>query len=742
MAILKKNKLLQYLAVFCFLFFIESSNAGEIEAELLNEISNQRLGGNINVIIEFNKTDILTTNRFDLITSLQNNAASLQKPISDFLRSNGIESTSIWINNSLAASVPSQLLQLIADNPYVSFVKKDRKITLDAGNPGTLPSQSNWNLTSIEADKVWNNGVTGSGIVIGTMDTGIDIDHPDLATRYRGGGNSWYDPYGVYSAPHDPNGHGTQVLGLIVGGDSSGENIGVAPGAQWISAKIFDNTNTATISKIHLAFQWMLDPDGNPATNDAPNIVNNSWNFDVSNTCDTEFENDITILDQAGIAVVFSSGNSGPNTSSSHSPANNNGTLPVGSNDEQMNIAFSSSRGPSACNSLDIYPKVAAPGVNVKTADLTLGGTLPNSYTFSSGTSFAAAHVTGALALLQSKYPGSTLADRKIALFNTATPAGTINDSGYGIINVNAAIQYIDPVVQLISPSGNIGAVNNPTFTWNSVKGSTWYKLYVNDSTGNVINQWYTASLANCDNGELSCSVTPTLTLADGAGDWQVRAYNTLGNGPWSDPGNFFIGNAPLASTLISPTGIVASTTPTYTWNAVSNTTWYYLWVDDSTGNVIKQWYTADSAGCANGETICSVTPATSLAPGSVQWWIKTNNPVGDGPWSPPLNFTVGGLPGAADLVSPTGSIVTNNPTYTWNSVPNASWYYLWVNDATGNVIKQWYTADLAGCANGEPSCSVTPATNVSSGNGKWWVRTYNDVGLGPWSINKAFSAP
>jgi hypothetical protein len=136
------------------------------------------------------------------------------------------------------------------------------------------------------------------------------------------------------------------------------------------------------------------------------------------------------------------------------------------------------------------------------------------------------------------------------------------------------------------------------------------------------------------------------------------------------------------------------------------------------------------------------VTPATALAAGAGKWWIQTYNSAGNGPWSAGMSFTVVG-PGAlqaATLVSPNGTITDTTPTYVWNAVSNSTWYYLWVDDATGNKIKQWYTAADAGCAGGTGTCSVTPATALAAGAGKWWIRTWNSAGNGPWSAGMSFT--
>lgn len=200
-------------------------------------------------------------------------------------------------------------------------------------------------------------------------------------------------------------------------------------------------------------------------------------------------------------------------------------------------------------------------------------------------------------------------------------------------------------------------------------------------------------------------------------------------------------GGLPSAATLTSPKGSIADTTPTYSWNAVANSSWYYLWVNDSTGNKVKNWYTAAQSGCSNGAGTCSVTPAATLASGSSQWWLQTWNSTGYGPWSSVANFSISSdTPIAATLISPNASITDTTPTYTWNAVANSSWYYLWVNDSSGNKVTKWYTATQAGCSTGTGTCSITPATTLALGSAKWWVQTWNNIGFGPWSSANNFT--
>ena len=140
----------------------------------------------------------------------------------------------------------------------------------------------------------------------------MDVNHPDLAGRWRGGPNSLVRP--LRPAPHDPtdvSGHGTATMGVMVGGDAGGTSIGMAPGATWIAAKIFNDAGSATATAIHSAMQWVLDPDGDPATADAPQVVNNSWAYGTPG-CNLAFQPDLQALRAAEIVPVFAAGNYGP----------------------------------------------------------------------------------------------------------------------------------------------------------------------------------------------------------------------------------------------------------------------------------------------------------------------------------------------------------------------------------------------------------------------------------------------
>ena len=353
---------------------------------------------------------------------------------------------SLMIINGLAFSAHAHVIREIAAQPEVERVSLDSTVKLPPVTPAAA-SISEWNIDAIHAPLLWISGYTGQGIVVATMDTGVDALHPDLSTSWRGGTNSWYDPNGEHQTPFDADGHGTGTMGVMVGGSAGGTNIGVAPGAQWIAVKIFNDAGEGSLSAIHQGFDWLLDPDGNPTTDDAPDVVNGSWGLVdyFVNQCVEEFEVDIQALKAAGIAVVFSAGNNGSSGSSSISPANYADSFSAGAVDEAFTIAPFSSRGPSACDG-SIFPEVVAPGVNIKTADLTFGGIFPNSYVHVSGTSFSAPHVAGTMALLMSAFPGINTSQVEEVLKATAFdlgPTGPDNTYGFGLVDALTAFSAL-----------------------------------------------------------------------------------------------------------------------------------------------------------------------------------------------------------------------------------------------------------------------------------------------------------
>ena len=376
--------------------------------------------------------------------------------------------TYFWVFNGLAVTATPDVIEELAARPEVLSITLDEVIwapsplLAEAASAASGPTEG---LLRINAPALWELGFRGQGIVVANMDTGVDVDHPDLNAQWRGGTNSWFDPSGQHPAtPTDTNGHGTWTMGVIVGRDAGGTAIGVAPDAQWIAVKIFDDQGLATTARIHQGYQWLLDPDGNPNTPDAPYVVNNSWTFG-NPTCNLAFQLDLQALRAAGIVPVFAAGNFGPAGSTSVSPANYPEGFAVGATDSSDVIWPDSSRGPSSCSeSLTTYPEVVAPGVNVTTTDLY------GLYYAASGTSVAAPHVAGALALLLNAYPDLTACDQEGALLSTAVDlgaAGPDNNYGYGRVDVLDAYEWLSGTEILFADGYESGSLAG----WTASKG-------------------------------------------------------------------------------------------------------------------------------------------------------------------------------------------------------------------------------------------------------------------------------
>jgi bacillopeptidase F len=391
----------------------------------------------------------ISCRRSTIIRELKHKAMASQQSLLALLKSKGGKNiTSLWIINGISATVCTSLITKLKNYPSIEMIRLDKvvdtNIKIDTSQDKSESTVYNkhtptlWNIEKINATQLWVQGYRGQGIVVASMDSGVDVNHPDLIDKWRGGNNSWYDPYGQHSAPVDTLGHGTQTMGIIAGGNAEGIPIGVAPQIKWVAVKIINDKGQASIGNLYKGLQWLLDPDGDPNTNDSPNIVTNSWGHTGNpNQFIPEFLYDIQVFRAAEIAMVFSAGNNGPLSSTSQSPANFPQTIAVGAIRPDDSVLPTSSRGPSDWKA--IYPDLVAPGFYIRTADISHEKVGPPRYTFCTGTSMAAPHVAGALALLLSSTPSASIEQLEKALKSSTKDLGVEgpdNDYGYGLIDV------------------------------------------------------------------------------------------------------------------------------------------------------------------------------------------------------------------------------------------------------------------------------------------------------------------
>ncbi len=216
--------------------------------------------------------------------------------------------------------------------------------------------------------------------------------------------------------------------------------------------EIFGGATYTRRSVLLQAMQWVLDPDGDPATvSDVPDVLNNSWGFRPGG-CDGVFDRAIDALEAAGVPVVFAAGNRGAGFDTVAAPADRADLLlnafAVGAADQrdgEIVVADNSLGGPTPCSPGSIKPEVVAPG-DIPLVRAEGARTARASSRTGAFTSWAAPHVAGALALLSSLNPAASAQELKQALFSTARdipPAGLDNRSGAGLINLPAAAEQI-----------------------------------------------------------------------------------------------------------------------------------------------------------------------------------------------------------------------------------------------------------------------------------------------------------
>ncbi|WML49091.1 S8 family serine peptidase [Neobacillus sp. PS3-34] len=433
------------------------------------------------------RTAVLNT-RSVVVNSLREASTRTQASLMDYLddkKASGDvkDYKSFYIVNSMAITSTKKVMEEIAKRNDVAKVLPNETVQLN-DNQSTETSSSNnetkkevsqgdrnspksdepvdpniqWDINLIGVPKVWKQGIDGKGIVVGSLDTGVDYTHPALFRKWRAVDEngkvsnpelSWFDPTPRHTIlPFDGIGHGTHTMGIMVGSEENGTHkIGVAPGAKWMSARIFDSSGHTTTEILLEAGQWMLAPtdaEGNLHPELAPDVINNSWGGGPG--LDEFYRLIVQAWKAANIVPVFSAGNTNspykaePGTVAN--PANYPESFAVGATDKFNNLADFSLRGPSPYG--QIKPDVSAPGVKV------LSSFLNGSYVEEDGTSMAGPIVAGVAALMLQENASLDVDKLEYIIKQTATPMTNSdynispnNGYGYGIVNAYNAVQTV-----------------------------------------------------------------------------------------------------------------------------------------------------------------------------------------------------------------------------------------------------------------------------------------------------------
>ncbi|WP_461182452.1 S8 family serine peptidase [Virgibacillus kimchii] len=411
--------------------------------------------------------------RSAVISELKSTAMESQQNVLEFLEEaeqDGIaeDVNAYHIVNGVAVTATKEVAEKLASFPEVEKLLPNeqreliRTVDTDAELPENKTADIEWNVDRVGAPAVWDMGINGQGTVVASIDTGADWEHPALKEKYRGYDPStgevdhtysFFDPVNDEEVPYDDNSHGTHVTGTMVGSEEDGSNqIGMAPGAQWISVQAFTDAGAYDTDLLDAA-QWILAP-GDDVTK-APDVVNNSWGGGPG--LDEWYRDAVTAWRASGIFPVFAAGNTtltnpgGPGSVAV--PANYPESFAVGATDANDYLANFSLRGPSPYD--EIKPDISAPGVNIRSA-MPGGG-----YDYKNGTSMAAPAVAGVVALLRQLDANLSVQEIEQVLMDTAVertdneyPDAPNNGYGHGLVNVFDAVSAM--VDGLGSISGNV----------------------------------------------------------------------------------------------------------------------------------------------------------------------------------------------------------------------------------------------------------------------------------------------
>lgn len=406
-----------------------------------------------------------------LVKALITSAEETQGGVVEMLRAYGVKVLDrLWLVNAIVAELDSRSLSSIVKIPGVARVILDRVIGLvkpveeiSIGDRGVIIRPlDNVSRSIVQADKVEALGITGRGVRVAILDTGIQVDHPWLIRNGTSVVIAEYDATrtGVVHVcvyRNETASHGTHVAGIIASQDPV--HRGVAPGVYIYNVIVFSpllQCEGAAVSWVIRGIQWsLLGPDGILGTGDEAQIISMSLGTLIPPWFSyyyARYDPLITAISRAvsaGAAVVIAAGNAGPGGYTINYLCLASGVICVGAADTRRgslsnsSVAIFSSRGPIPFDT--ILPDVSAPGVRI------ISSVPVNTTDVFSGTSMATPHVSGVAALLKEAYPRWGPADIKRAIVESAAP-----------IPISDIYETPNPLEQGTGMVRALDALNNP----------------------------------------------------------------------------------------------------------------------------------------------------------------------------------------------------------------------------------------------------------------------------------------
>ncbi|KMY51918.1 S8 family peptidase [Peribacillus loiseleuriae] len=330
---------------------------------------------------------------------------------------------------AISITIPYSSLVLLKENPKVAWVERDQIVK-------TNGQVVDWGHEPVGVAQSRKAYFTGEGVKVAVIDTGISMNHPDLAIA---GGVTFVENTTSYN---DDNGHGTHVAGIIGAKDNDIGVVGVAPDAELYAIKVLAKDGEGNQTDVIAGIEWAIQHD-----------------IDIINLSITSPIDSITLrkvlerADEQGIIVTAASGNEEngirqPIGSDIMFPARYPTVIAVGSINKQLHKSAFSYFGPS----LDY----TAPGEDIYSTYI-IEGEQKTGYTSMSGTSMATPYVTGTIALYKQAYPTLTMHQLKKAMQQKAIDLGEKGkDPYYGY-----------------------GLIQSPTTLFLDVKNDVWYSSYM-----------------------------------------------------------------------------------------------------------------------------------------------------------------------------------------------------------------------------------------------------------------------
>ena len=596
----------------------------------------------------------------------------------------------------------SGLTRLLAD-PNVAAIEPDQKSRLTAAEYHSAERVARvradaipWGVSDVGAPAAWASGLTGAGVKVGIMDTGIDWTHPDL--HVTGG----YDFTTSSSAPAaymdnvaSCNGHGTHVSGTVAALQNGSQIVGVAPNAVLYALKVFEDDGAG-------CFAWLSSQLNalNWAVTNHLDVVSIS----IGNTETAAYDNAVITATGAGVVVVAASGNNsgGPVVS----PANAPGAIAVAALNSDNSVASYSNSGPEMW--------IAAPGTNVEST-MPGGGTA-----LKSGTSMATPHVTGVVALLRQAHPTWTVDQVRNAIQSSAIDInmpGFDNSTGWGLVQAPST-QAPPPLTLAVSPvargvsvvqgqtapgdqaSVTLSGTNASSTAWSASKKKAWTTLTTTSGTGSGTVTW-----TRNTTGLVVGTYVDTISIsATGAAGSPGLVFDTLKITAAGQPLTIAVSpnarsvsvqqglSAPGDNATVTLTGTNAGSTA---WSATHKQPWTIFATGNGTGSGTVAWG-RQASGLAVGTYVDTITVSAAGATGSPAFVYDTMKIT-----AAPLPLTIAVSPNARSVSVQQGlSAPGDNATVTltgtnagstaWSATHKQPWTIFSTSSGTGSGTVAW----------------------------------------------------